>query len=189
MSFWEFWAGNISPWSFILGWAFHRLHKPLFSWFARVKVQAWAVAHASCQGLLLAICEKLQEPSFQEPNLPFSISKFGSFKNPFAMITSLSKIHFKYKIFILFSQAQRKEMLSMSYGSSTNSWKSWGWTRLDLIFIMRNIYIYPILELSTKFNTSIKFSTSSSSTKFKNILQWNISQLIIRPFQSVQKES
>ena len=147
MSFWEFCAGNISPWSFILGWAFHRLHKPTF---ALVKVQAWAVARASCQGLLLAICEKLQEP-----NLPFSISKFGSFKNPFAMITSLSKIHFKYKIFILLSQAQRKEVLSMSYGSSTNSWKSWGWIRLDLIFIMRNIYIYiyiyinSILELSS----------------------------------------
>ena len=37
MSYWEFRVGDISPHSFILGWAFHRPCKPPFSWFTWVK--------------------------------------------------------------------------------------------------------------------------------------------------------
>ena len=32
-------------------------------------------------------------------------------------------------------------MISMNYGSSTSSWKSWRWVRLDLILSMSDIYI------------------------------------------------
>ena len=44
-----------------------------------------------------------------------SISKFGSFKNPFARITSLSELCFKRRRFILL--VQTKKVISMNYGS------------------------------------------------------------------------
>ena len=47
--------GDISPCSFILGWAFHRSHKPLFSWFGQVIVWVWAIARVSWQGLRFSI--------------------------------------------------------------------------------------------------------------------------------------
>ena len=43
--------GDISPHSFILGQAFHRLCKPPFFWFARVKAWVQAITRTSCQGL------------------------------------------------------------------------------------------------------------------------------------------
>ena len=51
VSYLEFGAGNISLCSFTFGQAFHRLPKPPFSGFAQVAAQAWAITHASCQGL------------------------------------------------------------------------------------------------------------------------------------------
>ena len=47
-----------------------------------------------------------------------STCKFGSFKNPFAAITSLSELYFRLGRFILL--VQTKEMISMNYGSSTS---------------------------------------------------------------------
>ena len=63
---------------------------------------------------LLAICQKSEEPSFWKVmNSCFiSISKFGSFKNPLAMITSLFKIYFRSRRFILL--VQTKKVISMS---------------------------------------------------------------------------
>ena len=43
--------GNISSCSSTFGWAFHHPSKPPFSWFVRVTARAWAITHASCQGL------------------------------------------------------------------------------------------------------------------------------------------
>ena len=48
-----------------------------------------------------------------------SISKFGSFKNPFATITSLSELYLRIRRF--FSLVQMKKVISMNYGSSTSS--------------------------------------------------------------------
>ena len=48
-----------------------------------------------------------------------SICKFGSFKNPFATITSLSDLYFIIKRFILLLQT--KKVISMNYGSSARS--------------------------------------------------------------------
>ena len=55
---------------------------------------------------LLAVCQKTQEPSFWEvmDYLFTSICKFSSFKNPFATITSLSKLYFRFRRFILLVQ-------------------------------------------------------------------------------------
>ena len=47
-----------------------------------------------------------------------SICKFGSFKNPFAMITSLSELYSRFRRFILL--VQTKKVISMDYGSSTS---------------------------------------------------------------------
>ena len=49
--------------------------------------------------------------------------KFGSFKNPFARITSLSELYFRFRRFILLLQT--KKVISMNYGSSISSWKPW----------------------------------------------------------------
>ena len=53
MSYLEFGSGDIGPRSFTLGPAFHRPPKPPFSWFAWVTARERAIAHASCQGLIL----------------------------------------------------------------------------------------------------------------------------------------
>ena len=72
--------------------------------------------------ILLAIHQKSREPCFWEVMMDscfISICKFGSFKNPFAMITSLSKLSFRFRIFILL--VQPKKVIYMNYGSSTSS--------------------------------------------------------------------
>ena len=46
--------------------------------------------------------------------------------------------------------------------------------RLDLIFSMRDIYI------SSNLNPLTKFTSSSRSTELKDILAWNISQMITK---------
>ena len=67
---------------------------------------------------LLAIHQKSQEPS----DVLFcfnSICKFGSFKNPFVTITSLSELYFRFRRFILLLKTKR--VISMNYGSSSSS--------------------------------------------------------------------
>ena len=94
---------------------------------------------------------------------------FGSFKNAFETITSLSELYFRFRSFILL--VKTKKVISMNHGSCTSSWKPWRWVRLDLILTMRDRYINSNLNPLTKF-------TSSRSTQFKDISPWNISQMI-----------
>ena len=101
-----------------------------------------------------------------------SICKLGSFKNPFATITSLSELYLRIRRF--FSLVQTKKVISMNYGSSTSNWKPWRWVRLDLIFSMRDMYI------NSNLSPLVKLTSSSRSTKFKDILSWNISQMIMK---------
>ena len=65
-------------------------------------------------------------------------------------------------------------MISMNYGSSTSCWKPWGWVRLDLIFMMRDIDINSNLKPLTK------FTSTSRSTEFKDMLLWSISHMITK---------
>ena len=122
---------------------------------------------------LLAIHQKSQEPGFWEvmDSCFISICKFDSFKNPFATITSLSELYFRIRFILL---VQTKKVISMNYGSSTRSWKPWIWMRLDLIFSIRNIYI------NSNLNPLARFARSSRSTKLKDILPWNVSQMITK---------
>ena len=87
-----------------------------------------------------------------------SICKFGSFKNPFATITSLSELYLRIRFFSL---VQTKKVISMNYGSSTSSWKLWRWMRLDLIHMLRDIFI------NFNLNPLTKFISSSRSTNLK----------------------
>ena len=64
-------------------------------------------------------------------------------------------------------------MIFLDYGSSINSWKPWKWVRFDLILSVRKIYI------NSNLNPLTKFSSSTRSTVFKDILPWNNSQMII----------
>ena len=100
----------------------------------------------------------------------FWIWKFGSFKNSFATITSSSEIFFTFRRYILL--VQTKKVISMNYVSSTSSWKLWKWVRLDLMLTMRDVDIDSILK------PLAKFISNSRSTEFKDILTWNISQMI-----------
>ena len=68
-----------------------------------------------------------------------------------------------------------KKVIFMNYGSSTRSWKSWRWMRLDLIFSMR---VYT--SIPTQRNPVTNFTGSSRSTKLEDILPWNISQMITK---------
>ena len=100
------------------------------------------------------------------------ICRYGSFKNSFATINSLSEHYFRFRGFILL--VQMKKVISMSYGSSTRSWKLWRWVRLDLMLTMRDVYINSVLKPLTI------FASSSRSIEFKDILPWNISQMITK---------
>ena len=63
----------------------------------------------------------------------------------------LPKLHFRCKRFILLLQTEEE---ILSYGSSTKSWKTWRWVRLDLIF-MRYICINSKLDPLTKLSTQV----------------------------------
>ena len=97
---------------------------------------------------------------------------FRSLKNPFATISSLSELFIRFRGFILL--VQTKKVISMNYGSSRSSWKPWRWVRLDLILLVRDIYI------NSNMNSLTKFTYSSRSSEFKDILPRNISKMITK---------
>ena len=70
----------------------------------------------------------------------------------------------------IYSAGTNEKSDFLSYSSSTSRWKPWRWMRLNLM--VRDIYI------NSNLNSLTKFTTSSRSTKFKYILQWNIYQMI-----------
>ena len=74
------------------------------------------IADLPLLGTLLPIRQKSREPSLF---FFISISKFGSFKNPFATINRLFKLPFRLRIFILL--VQTKKGISVAYGSSKSS--------------------------------------------------------------------
>ena len=70
---------------------------------------------------LLAIRQKSRERSFWKVMDSFVLvayCKFDSFKNPFATITNLSELYFRFRRFILLLQT--KKVISINYGSSTS---------------------------------------------------------------------
>ena len=111
-----------------------------------------------------------------------SIFKFGSFKNPFAMIPSLSELCFRLRRFILL--VQMKKVISMNYGSCASSWKPWRWVRLDLIPLMRYIDINSnatsLIKSAAAETLSLKIPSHGTSLKWSERpsqstreMQWN----------------
>ena len=100
-----------------------------------------------------------------------SICKFGRFKNSFTTITSLCELYFRFRRFILL--VQMKKGISMNYGSSMNRWKPWRWV-WRCTSMMRDMYI------NSNLNPLTKFTNSSRSTEFRDILMWNNSQMITK---------
>ena len=69
---------------------------------------------------------------------------------------------------------QTKKVISMNYGSSTNSSEPWRRVRLDLIFMMRDIYI------KSNLNPLTVFTSTSRRIELKDIIPWNISRIITK---------
>ena len=113
---------------------------------------------------LLAIRQKSQEPGFWEVMDSFVVLGYASLQQ------LLASQNFTFKSEDL--SFQRKKVISMNDGSSTSSWKPWRWVRLDLTFSMRDIYI------NSDLNSLTKLTSSSRSSELKDILSWNISQMI-----------
>ena len=98
-------------------------------------------------------------------NLPKALrAKFLASDALFCFMTSLSELYFRFQRFIILVQTK---VISMNGGSSRRSGKPWRWVRLDLMVMMRDIYINSSLGL-----------LSSWSSESKDILPWSISQMI-----------
>ena len=95
----------------------------------------------------LAVCQKSWESSFWEMISSFFINiskfvKFGSFKNPFPTIIACLDLNLTSGNLLCW---YNQKMISMSYGSSTSSWKPWTWVSLELISTMRNIHQFKLV--------------------------------------------
>ena len=98
--------------------------------------------------------------------------KFGSFKNPFATITSLSELYSRFIRIILL--VQTKKVISMDYGCSTSHWKTWRWVKFDLILTVSDTFINSNPDPLTKLTSSIR------STGLEISSPWNIFQTITK---------
>ena len=122
---------------------------------------------------LLAIRQKSWEPSFCEVMDSFVLVAYESFTASRTFLQRLlACLNFTLDSDNLFCWLKQKKVISMNYDSSTSCWKPWRWVRFDLILTMRDIYI------NSNLNPLTKFTSSSRSTEFKDILLWNISQII-----------
>ena len=82
--------------------------------------------------------------------------KFGSFKNTFATITILSELTLDSEDFDM----NRKKDFYGPWQHHKQLKKPWRWVKLDLILLMRDIYINSNVNLP-------EFTSSSRSTEFK----------------------
>ena len=95
-------------------------------------------------------------------------SKLGSFKNPFATISSLSKLYFRFRRFLLLVQTKKWFLWTIT---TAHPAKNHGHVR---IFTIRDAY------KNSNLNSITKFTSSSRSTEFKDIFTWNISRMITK---------
>ena len=124
----------------------------------KVSASNFALSDLPLLRTLLAICQKSHELSFWEVMDSFcfiSICRFGSFKNPFVMITSPKNLLYWHK--------QKKGFYELWQASS---WKPWRWVRLHLRLDLIRWGIYTSFQP----DPLTKFTRSSRSTEFKDIL-------------------
>ena len=120
------------------------------------------IKEGSSVNYVLAICQNSQEPSFCE-----------------VIYSSILVAYAKSDLFCWYKQ---KMWFLWNMAAAQAAEKPRGWVRFDLILTMKDIYI-------TSLKTLTEFTSSSTSTKFKDNLPWNICQMIKRLFQSAQQES
>ena len=131
----------------------------------------------------IAICLKSAEPSFWEAMNLFVLLAYASLAASRTLLQQLlTYLKFPLDSEDSFCWYKQKKRISINYGSSTRSWKPWKWVRIDLQLTMTDIYIISNQIPHTKFTSS-----SSRSTKFKDIFPWNISQMIAKTAQSAWK--
>ena len=116
---------------------------------------------------------KSQEPSFWEVMDSFVLLPYVRLavsRSLFKQLLACMNFPLDLEDWLL---VQMEKVISMNYGSSTSNWKPWRWVRLDLILsLMRGIYIDSNLKPITK------FTSSTRSTNFKDVILWKISQMI-----------
>ena len=107
-----------------------------------------------------------------------SINKFGSFKNPFATITSLSKLHFKCTRFIL--------LVKIIFTDSNELWqqKPLKWLRYDLMYKMKDIYINS--HRNQLLNSAVVTATPSLKT-FSQGTSHKLSQRLSQSLRNYHK--
>ena len=88
-----------------------------------------------------------------------SIYKFGSFRNPFATITSKSELYFIFKRFFFVGTNEKS---AMNYGSSTSSWKPWRWG----IYTSIPTWIHSQNSLTAREALSLKIESHRTSLKW-----------------------
>ena len=94
-----------------------------------------------------------------------------SFCNSFYICVNFT---FRLRRFILLVQISKAS--SMSYSSNLSSWKLKSYVKLELIYDEGYIHWFQL-------GPTHKISTSSRSTKFRDILLWSISQLTTKTVQ------
>ena len=114
---------------------------------------------------------KVLRAKFLEKDGLFYLLAYASFTASRTFLQQLlACLNFRITRFILLLQT--KKVTSMNYGSNTSSWKLWRCERLDLISPMRDTYI------NSNLNPLIKSTSSCRITELKDILPWNIPQMI-----------
>ena len=120
-----------------------------------------------------ALCRKSREPRFLEvmDSNFISIGKFGNLKSTFATVVSLSELYFRFRRFFLLVQTKKRSLWTMAAAQAAkNHEEEWGST-----WYYGEEYIHEFQPDLPK-----KFTSSNRSTEFKNILPWNISQMITK---------
>ena len=99
-----------------------------------------------------------------------SICKFGSFKNPFATITSRPELYFRFWWSIV------------STNEKNDFYKLWQQHKLlktiEISEVWSDTYREIYIYINSYLNPLTKFTSNSRSTEFKDILPWDISQII-----------
>ena len=95
-----------------------------------------------------------------------NIYKFDNLKNPFATITSMSDLYFRFRRFILLVQKKKEFYNFLQH-------KQLRWVRLDLIITMRDIYI------SSNMNPLLKFTNSTRIISTRIVISYGMKQDIL----------
>ena len=135
-----------------------------------VPLNRGGMANLTLLRILLSIRKMSRDSSFWELMDSFVLLAYTSLAASRTLLQRLLDfLYFGFRRCTMLVETEK--VISMNYGSSTNSWKLWRWMRLDLILTMRNICISSNLNPLTKLT---KF------TEVKDTLTQSISQMITK---------